>query len=379
MDVAQLTAQLTELLPDVEFAQNLSNEKVEQLRSRLISMESEALQKQASFDGQIADAQKFVAQHEEELAEALAEEKAQAAITAGKAEELAEAQVQSYTAQSEHDKAERSGRSEREAGESLKQAKEQHDRVSQGPLQKFLEGAAFRSEKAEAKAVQDIQEHLQAIRAEKTLVAAVEGALLMVPESRSDFDIVTIDAIKEVMLKNYEEINEQLQERAAAEREDSAEMLGLWALVDVTQEKEKSALEAHSVEEAKLKEAKAKTRILKKEATRLQAAADALRADQKLETGKAKAATDALVSLGALAEVQKRPLEDIEEPAAKRAKVEAETTSMQGTTEELPSELPSVAEEVAMDMEPKQVLAKADQVASPARARLPTQVTSPVA
>jgi len=269
--------------------------------------------------------------------------------------------------------------SEREAGESLKQAKEQHDRVSQGPLQKFLEGAAFRSEKAEAKAVQDIQEHLQAIRAEKTLVAAVEGALLMVPESRSDFDIVTIDAIKEVMLKNYEEINEQLQERAAAEREDSAEMLGLWALVDVTQEKEKSALEAHSVEEAKLKEAKAKTRILKKEATRLQAAADALRADQKLETGKAKAATDALVSLGALAEVQKRPLEDIEEPAAKRAKVEAETTSMQGTTEELPSELPSVAEEVAMDMEPKQVLAKADQVASPARARLPTQVTSPVA
>eukprot|EP00441_Pelagodinium_beii_P034218 CAMPEP_0197649042 /NCGR_PEP_ID=MMETSP1338-20131121/28112_1 /TAXON_ID=43686 ORGANISM="Pelagodinium beii, Strain RCC1491" /NCGR_SAMPLE_ID=MMETSP1338 /ASSEMBLY_ACC=CAM_ASM_000754 /LENGTH=391 /DNA_ID=CAMNT_0043223141 /DNA_START=44 /DNA_END=1219 /DNA_ORIENTATION=+ len=386
-DIAQLTAQLRELMPDVEFSGCLSEDMAEQLRSRLAEIQKEALEKQATFDGPLADAQKLVTQREEEVAEAVAEEKDKYQKAQQKAEELAEAQVEFSTAKSEHEKVERLGRAEREAGESLRQAKKQHDMVSQGPLRKLLEGFSL-SQKAEAKAVQEIQEHLQAIGAEKTLIASVQGALLAEPEQRGEFDLMCIDSINEVMSKNAEDLSTKLEERAPAEREANAEMLGLEALMDVTGDKEKDASEAHSAEEAKHKEAKAKTRILKKEVTRLQSAVDVLAAEQELEAGKAKAASDAMASLETLVEVQsKRAAEEmIEEPAPKRARVEveeggADTVQAQ---EELPAEKLPEAAEAVMETEPKEAASKIEQVhvpqvASPARVRPAAHVTSPVA
>merc|ERR1712083_261120 len=97
----------------------------------------------------IADTEKAMTEIETEISQSLGEAKTQDDIAAAKAEELAEIQIKLSSAIKEHDDAERVVHPEILAGEELRQAKETHVTVLEGPFQNLNDGVIKTEEEKE--------------------------------------------------------------------------------------------------------------------------------------------------------------------------------------------------------------------------------------
>merc|ERR1719277_2693499 len=93
--------------------------------------------------------------------------------------------------------------------------------------------------------------------------------------------------------------------------------------MDVSQDEEKKATEAHAAQHGLLKQAKYKTSLIKKEAKRLNRVLEELKTEQQGASEKTKTIMEAVISLDSLVEEAKvQQKRSMDAPSPKRARVE---------------------------------------------------------
>lgn len=150
---------------------------------------------------------------------------------AAKAEHLNSQKQERADALKEHNKVERVANSFTNQIESLRQAISKLSATITGPLSDLLEGPVSQD------GVQRVVEMLLLCAAEKALVAASSGALLTAPSARGDFDKVTIELIQKLLNCKLHELEQELAEQVPQQEATGHELIGLWALGDILQEK----------------------------------------------------------------------------------------------------------------------------------------------
>jgi len=103
--------------------------------------------------------------------------------------------------------------------------------ILEGPFQGLLEGTCDEGEPV-AKAVEDVEAFMKKIQAEPVLIAAAVRALAVKPDSRGEFDSLTIPCVKQALDTHLDKVNTLIDEHHSKHRSVSAEQLGLWALLD---------------------------------------------------------------------------------------------------------------------------------------------------
>eukprot|EP00930_Biecheleria_cincta_P037139 TRINITY_DN25482_c0_g1_i1.p1 TRINITY_DN25482_c0_g1~~TRINITY_DN25482_c0_g1_i1.p1 ORF type:complete len:388 (-),score=132.85 TRINITY_DN25482_c0_g1_i1:153-1316(-) len=297
-------ARVAELLPDFDQHSGClaeSGELWEELRLRLEEARIQACERRVELESQVAEARKRVSEAEREKADACEGEKAAAAAMSEKAEMLADAQVELKNVEVEHNAAKEDGRSFAAEGDELRCTKAQAEEILEGPFRQLVD-ATWESSKCKKSAVLAVGSFLQGIGAEKTLFAAVAGALGKAPDQRGEFDKIAVDAVSQALSANLLRIEKRLAERAPAEREARAEMLGLWALMDICCEKADALEKEHKALQEALKAAKAKSASTRKEAAKRSSDLDPLLHASQVQTNKEKAAIDALAAFDRLVE-----------------------------------------------------------------------------
>jgi len=187
--------------------------------------------------------------------------------------------------------------------------------------------------------VEAVQDYLHEIEAEKVLVAALPGAAAAKPETRKPFDKMVLEAAESALAKRLEEVDTAVKEAEPAEREAKAELLGLWALSQVTAEaaaeadKKASELNAAWVAaEGQLK--LCKKRLAEVEAVGAETSAKKARAEaRRAQLADGKAAVERLKAAPAEAPAAEAPA--AEAPAAEEAPAEeaSAAASEQAATE----------------------------------------------
>lgn len=297
------TARVAELVPDFDrhsgcLAEN--GELQKELRLRLEEARIQACERRVELESQVAEARKLVSDAERDKADACDGEKTAAAALGKKAEMLANAQVELQNVEAENNAAKEAGCSFAAEGHELRETKAQVEQILEGPFRQLVD-ATWESSKCKNSAVLAVESFLKEIGAEKTLFAAVAGALGETPAKRGEFDKIAVDAVSQALSANLQTIEKQLAERAPAEREARAELLGLWALADVCSEKAELLEKEHKALQDALKAAKAKS-LIKKLAAKRSADLGPLLHESELQTDKEKAAIDAQAALDRLIE-----------------------------------------------------------------------------
>mmetsp|Transcript_103652 Transcript_103652/g.200851 ORF Transcript_103652/g.200851 Transcript_103652/m.200851 type:complete len:366 (+) Transcript_103652:47-1144(+) len=129
---------------------------------------------------------------------------------------------------------------EKEHEEVLKQKVEEDERraeldtskaavtsILEGPFQLLLEGKCD-----EDKSITSLEVFLKQIHAEPTLIAAAVRALVVKPDSRREFDVLTISCVKQALETQLNKVNAMIDDHQFKHRSVTAEQLGLWALLD---------------------------------------------------------------------------------------------------------------------------------------------------
>lgn len=277
----------------------LEAEVQQQILLQLQEVQHLAAEKQASMASDISTAQEAVNEAEAAYSQAGVDlESAIAELT--KKEEIMKAlRLQTESAEAEHEEVQTKGRAESEAGNRLREAKEDGRVFVEGPLQTLLSGS-WSNDKEQVKALGEVGEYLKNIQVEKALASAVWGALSAVPSDRGAFDQITLATLQEVLATKSQDIEEQLALRAPAEKEAKTELMGLWALLDVCKDKANVAAEEYIANEEAVEKAKAAQKIWKKEVTAKQKACSSLVAEHYLEGEKVREAQEAMEAFGRL-------------------------------------------------------------------------------
>lgn len=187
-----------------------------------------------------------------EAAEVHAEEGKTAEEAAGKGEEAAEAAVR--------EKSER--HAERQAAlaytrKQLKEAEAARDRtlkawnqlegqksevsfLIEGPLRMLREGG-WEDEESRDSACDSVLQCLAQATAEPSLLAAAKAALACRPEKRTEFDLMTVTCVTEVLQEKANGLEQQMQANKLEKDDVVAEALGLMALASREGEEESSA------------------------------------------------------------------------------------------------------------------------------------------
>ncbi|CAE8672541.1 unnamed protein product [Polarella glacialis] len=182
--------------------------------------------------------------------------------------------------------------------------------------------------------VEAVTTYLTGIRAEATLVAAVAGVLALKAAERGPFDLVTLESLSEVLAAKALQVEEQLALSTPAEREAKSEMLGLWALTEVLNEKLQAHGEASTQAQAAVVAAKAAVKAAKKELQLQNRAEGNLLAEQYLEGEKVEEVAVAILALQRLAVVAEAEAAVVAEAeAVALAEAEAAAASLQAAAE----------------------------------------------
>jgi len=135
--------------------------------------------------------------------------------------------------------------------------------VFDGSFRMLVDGG-WADDEMKMDALAGVQEHLKSIEAEKVLQGAAPAALSLRPEARRDFDKLTAEMLVQTLHGHAASLDGKLAEGAPMEKEAWAEGLGLWALLDVSRDKEvaarKEKLEAQVALAEATKEHKAATK-----------------------------------------------------------------------------------------------------------------------
>jgi len=83
-----------------------------------------------------------------------------------------------------------------------------------------------------AAAVKAVDTFLRRVETEPALVAAAVRALEVKPDSRRDFDALTISCVKQTLETQLNKVNTLIDDHQPKYRSVAAEQLGLWALLD---------------------------------------------------------------------------------------------------------------------------------------------------
>lgn len=236
-----------------------------------------------------------------------------------------------------------------------------------------------------------------------TLVKAADG-LITKPEVRGDFDKMAIDYITEELIAKLKQVEEKLAERAPAEREVRAEVLGLEALIDICRQKATAAEEQYKQVEVAIKGSKSEMKTCKQQVAKHSKELEGLTAKMETEENKAKNLEEASAALNCLVDAAKAAVEkaamekaaaekaaaekaekEAAEKAAAEAKAEAEKQAAAAATPT--AEAPNVTEAVMADpaeamapedLEPPAKRMRTQEDDEPSKeAKLEAQVASP--
>jgi len=105
--------------------------------------------------------------------------------------------------------------------------------VVEGPLRVLVDGG-WDDEDAKAGAIKAVSGLLGDVSAEQVLTAAAPRALGQKPDSRGKFDCMAVDAIMKVLPSHLSSLEAKLKESDFEETHKKAELLGLWAIADVS-------------------------------------------------------------------------------------------------------------------------------------------------
>lgn len=370
-------ARVARVLPDFEQHAGVLAEDGElqkELRSRLEEARIQACERRIELESRVVEARTLVAEAEKDKADVCDEEKTAAAAVSEKAEMLAGAQVEWQNVKVEHDAAKKNGCSFADEGRELRETKAQAEKILEGPFRQLVD-ATWQSAKCKSSAVLSVERYLKDIGAEKTLFAAVAGALAATPEKRGEFDKIAVNEISEALSAHLQGIAKQLAERAPAEREANAELLGLWALMDVCRERAEALEKEHEALQKALKAAKAKSALLRKEAAKRAADLDPLLRESRLQTDREKAAMDAQAALDRLIESSVRRSSvaaSVVEPVSDAVEVSASDAAEAASDDEHAASYAPVAKKARLHADLESAsgmgLDEAAQLPSPARA-----------
>jgi hypothetical protein len=308
-----------------------------QILFQLQEVERLAAEKQASMESDISTAREAVNEAEASYSQAGTDLELAIAESTKKEEILKALRSQTESAEAEYEEVQRKGQAELEEGNRLREAKDAGRIFVEGPLQTLLSGS-WSKDKAQEKALGEVEEYLKSIQVEKALAAAVFGALSVRPSDRGAFDEITLATLQEVLAAKSQEIEEQLALRAPAEKEAKTELMGLWALVDVCKDKEWTIGSSVSQLKEAVEKAKAAQKIWKKEVTAKQKACSNLVAEQYLESEKIRQAQEAVEAFGRLLTAAEA------ETAALPENVEEKDVEMEAPIQEV-----EATEDVSMD------------------------------
>eukprot|EP00933_Yihiella_yeosuensis_P052824 TRINITY_DN50944_c0_g1_i1.p1 TRINITY_DN50944_c0_g1~~TRINITY_DN50944_c0_g1_i1.p1 ORF type:complete len:274 (+),score=104.32 TRINITY_DN50944_c0_g1_i1:65-886(+) len=242
-----------------------------------------------------------------------AEQNLQVAIAVAKSKQeiLGSLQEESKNCRKEHQKAERAHKAlTKKSHEFQKEQQQIQDAVEKLP-----------AITDDDQAIADVERALEAVRAEKALVAAARGALGA--KTRGFFDQETIEEIKQVFAVRLTDLEQALAESAPAEKEADSELLGLWALCEVCDEKVSKAQEDSTAAEESVKVIEAKISILQGHLVKCQKAA----AKEQAAREAAEAAANEDVEMSEATEEKTQDVEMAEAPQEEKVPATNEALS----------------------------------------------------
>lgn len=201
-------------------------------------------------------------------------------------------------------------------------------------------------EESQAEApLDEIVAYLEEVGAEKALIAAVPGALERTPAERGAFDAITLAEVNELLSQSLASLAAEIAEGAQTERHASAEAMGAWAVLDISEGRSADAAaalcSAQEGQEAALAERQAAEALAQ---TRSAAVTDAL-VQRTLAEEKVSEAAGAEAALATLRSPPAPPA--VEEEAAPAVEVEAMEVEAAPEAEAAPMEVDAAENEVA--------------------------------
>ncbi|CAE8663817.1 unnamed protein product [Polarella glacialis] len=291
----------SKVFPEFEQHSGAVVENKELLQAAIEAARCIAAEKQAAFGPQIESA-KLVASQNQAAFDALEAEQQASVDAEAKAEVAKASQEEVDNVKVEHSHVEASGRAAAECFERLRAEQSAGTAISEGSLRMLVEGG-WEDEELMQAAVDAVTEHLTNIHAEKALVAAVAGGLAVKPAARGVFDQITLESLTEALAARALELQQKIAVSLPEERAAKSELLGLWALLDVSGEKADAAAESYAAAQAVLVNARLAVKSGKKELNLQQRSSGNLEAEQYLEEEKVREAQEAQAALERLVEV----------------------------------------------------------------------------
>eukprot|EP00435_Cladocopium_sp_Y103_P057381 s1489_g19.t1 len=253
------------VLPHFKYSEALAQEEtVQEIRCQLTGLSAQTTEAKATIQTDMDAARQHLQQAEAALEQVKESERQGVSQLEAKVNTLVEAQLQLQAAEDEKKKVEKENHDEILMGEELREAKSKNIAINEDAFCCLLNGSWTSAEERKEK-LATLKEYLQEIGTEKTLVAAADG-LITKPEVRGDFDKLAIDCITEELIAKLKQVEEKLAERAPAEREVRAEVMGLEALVDICRQKATAAEEQHKQVEVAVKGSKTEIKTCKQQA-----------------------------------------------------------------------------------------------------------------
>jgi len=307
------------VLPNFKYSEALVEESVaEEIRCQLKGMLNEAAETKATIQSAMDSTKQQLQEAETALEKIKDSERQGVSELEIKVNALIETQVEMQSVEKEKKKVELENQDDILMSEQLREAKSKNIAINEGAFCSLLNGS-WKSEKDQSEKLETLKEYLQEIGTEKTLVAAADG-LITKPEVRGDFDKMAIDCITEELSEKLKKLEETMSDRAPAEREVQAEVLGLEALLDICQEKAASAEEQHKQAEVMIKGFKTEIKTCKQQVTKYIKELETMTAKMSAEEDKANTLQEASVAVDRLVEFAKAA---VEKAAAEKAEKEA--------------------------------------------------------
>ncbi|CAK9103334.1 unnamed protein product [Durusdinium trenchii] len=216
------------VLSDFKYSEALAEESVaDEIRCQLKDQSMQIEELKAAIETELQTVRQQFEEAEVALESTKSSERQAVCELESKVNTLVEAQLKLQSVQDARKKVEKESRDELVVSDALHEAKNRNISVNEGAFCTLLNGS-WTSDKDKNEKLATIKEYLQDIGTEKTLVAAADG-LITKPEVRGDFDKMTIDCITEELSEKLKQVEEKLSERAPADKQVRAELLGLQA------------------------------------------------------------------------------------------------------------------------------------------------------
>jgi len=240
---------------------SMTEERGEEIKTQLKEMSWKCAEGSTSYQASLEASQQHLKEVKETMETAKDAERQLLVDLESKVAALVKAQEELTSVQREHQLLKDASRDEMNLGNELRESKEANVLIQEKIFPCLLNGT-WTTEKEKVEKLQELQNYLQSVGVEKTLVAAVDG-LSTRPEERGDFDKMAIECITEELLQKVQSLNEELRKRQPMEQRREAELLGLQALVEISEQKQQTAGVEHEEVDNKVKEQSKAMRVYK--------------------------------------------------------------------------------------------------------------------